>query len=60
MNATLEPGVDPLAAMFDGEWLDTQQFPPLQYAVPGIIPEGLGLLVSPPKAGSPGWCAASE
>ncbi|ORB16876.1 hypothetical protein BST37_05885 [Mycobacterium noviomagense] len=37
--------------MFTGAWLDTQEFPPLSYAVPGIIPEGFGLLVSPPKAG---------
>src|SRR5271163_693306 len=42
---------DPLAAMFTGAWLDTQVFPPLEYAVAGIIPEGFGLLVSPPKAG---------
>jgi AAA domain len=42
---------DPLAGMFSGAWLDTQVFPPLEYAVPGIIPEGFGLLVSPPKAG---------
>src|SRR5271155_5237331 len=42
---------DVLAGMFSGAWLDTQVFPPLEYAVPGIIPEGFGLLVSPPKAG---------
>src|ERR1700739_4999291 len=42
---------DPLARMFNGAWLDTQEFPPLEYAVPGIVPEGFGLLVSPPKAG---------
>jgi hypothetical protein len=42
---------DVLAGMFNGAWLDTQEFPPLEYAVPGIIPEGFGLLVSPPKAG---------
>jgi AAA domain len=41
---------DPLAGMFSGAWLDTHVFPPLEYAVPGIIPEGFGLLVSPPKA----------
>jgi hypothetical protein len=39
---------DVLAGMFSGAWLDTQTFPPLEYAVPGIIPEGFGLLVSPP------------
>lgn len=42
---------DPLAEMFNGAWLDSQQFPPLEYAVAGIIPEGFGLLVAPPKAG---------
>ncbi|MEE2855644.1 MAG: AAA family ATPase [Actinomycetota bacterium] len=41
----------PLAGMFTGTWLDRQEFPPLEYAVPGIIPEGFGLLVAPPKAG---------
>ena len=34
---------DILAGMFNGAWLDTQEFPPLQYAVTGIIPEGFGL-----------------
>lgn len=42
---------DLLVRMFNGAWLDTQEFPALEYAVPGIIPEGLGVLVSPPKAG---------
>ena len=42
---------DPLAAMFNGSWLDSQDFPPLEYVVPGLIPEGFGLLVAPPKAG---------
>lgn len=28
-----------------------KQFPPLRYVVPGLIPEGLTLLVAPPKAG---------
>ncbi|MGV7697855.1 AAA family ATPase [Mycobacterium kansasii] len=42
---------DLLAEMRDGAWLDAQDFPPLEYAVPGIIPEGLALLAAPPKAG---------
>jgi hypothetical protein len=46
-----EEADDVLGGMFNGVWLDTQVFPPLEYAVPGIIPEGFGLLVSPPKAG---------
>ncbi|WRO42739.1 AAA family ATPase [Mycobacterium canetti] len=40
-----------LDGMRDGAWLDAQVFPPLQFAVPGIIPEGLVLLVGPPKLG---------
>lgn len=39
-----------------GDWLDAQEFPPLSYAVPGIIPEGLGILAGPPKAGK-SWLA---
>jgi len=34
-----------------GTWLDRQTFPALQWAVPGVIPEGMGLLTGPPKAG---------
>lgn len=34
-----------------GAWLDAQTFPELTYAVPGIVPEGLTLLVGAPKAG---------
>ena len=40
-----------LAGLRDGAWLDAQNFPPLAYAVPGVIPEGLALLVGPPKIG---------
>lgn len=39
-----------------GTWLDEQTFPPLAFAVPGIVPEGFGLLVGPPKAGK-SWAA---
>ena len=35
----------------NGTWLDEQQFPELEYHVEAIIPEGLGLLVAPPKKG---------
>jgi hypothetical protein len=42
---------DLLAGLRDGVWLDRQEFPPLAYAVPGLIPEGLVLLVGPPKIG---------
>ncbi|MGH3125208.1 MAG: AAA family ATPase [Streptosporangiaceae bacterium] len=40
-----------LVKLRDGGWLDRQTFPPLQYAVPGVVAEGLTLLVAPPKAG---------
>jgi hypothetical protein len=43
------PGL--LEGLRDGAWLDRQDFPPLAYAVPGIIPEGSVLLVGPPKIG---------
>jgi hypothetical protein len=40
-----------LAGLRNGAWLDAQNFPPLAYAVPGVIPEGSVLLVGPPKIG---------
>jgi hypothetical protein len=48
---------DLLVGMRNGAWLDAQQFPALEWTVPGIIPEGFGLLVAPPKAGK-SWLAA--
>ena len=39
-----------------GDWLDDQIFPELAWTVPGIIPEGFGLLVGPPKLGK-SWMA---
>lgn len=44
-------GGDPLRRIRDGRWLRDQHFPDLRYAVPGLIPEGLTLLIGPPKAG---------
>jgi hypothetical protein len=38
-----------LAGLRTGSWLDAQVFPPLNYVVPGLIPEGLTLLVDAPK-----------
>ncbi len=35
----------------NGAWLDEQHFAALQWTVPGLIPEGFGLLVGPPKIG---------
>lgn len=46
------------ARLRTGDWLDRQNFPPLQWAVPGIIPEGFGLLVGGPKVGK-SWLALS-
>ncbi|WP_069162056.1 AAA family ATPase [Nocardia altamirensis] len=46
-----------LDGLRDGGWLDAQQFPPLAWCVEGIIPEGFGLLVAPPKAGK-SWFVA--
>lgn len=40
-----------LAGLRDGAWLHTQDFPPLRYAVDGLLPEGFSLLIGPPKAG---------
>lgn len=36
---------------FSAAWLLDQRFPPVEYTVPGVIPEGLALLVAPPKLG---------
>jgi AAA domain/Transcriptional regulator, AbiEi antitoxin len=40
-----------LAGLRNGAWLEAQDFPPLRYHLPGIIPEGSTLLVGPPKIG---------
>lgn len=45
-----------LGPMRDGGWLDGQEFPPLKYAVDGLLPEGFSLLIGPPKAGK-SWLA---
>ena len=36
---------------YDGQWLSTQTFRPIEYIVPGLIPEGLTFIVAPPKIG---------
>ena len=36
---------------FNAQWLMQQVFPPTAYVVPGIIPEGMTLLVAAPKIG---------
>lgn len=40
-----------LSRVRTGAWLDAQTFPPLSWAVPGIVPEGFGLFTGPPKVG---------
>lgn len=42
---------DLLADMRNAAWLDEQVFPPLEYAVPGLVPEGMTLMCGPPKVG---------
>ena len=43
--------LDPLRNMVSARWLMEQDFPPLEYVVPGLIPEGLTLLAAAPKIG---------
>lgn len=45
-----------LSLVRTGDWLDAQTFPELAWTVPGIIPEGFGLLTGPPKLGK-SWLA---
>jgi hypothetical protein len=45
------------AGMITAAELDRKVFPPLQWHVPGLVPEGFGLLVAPPKAGK-SWLVA--
>lgn len=47
------PPVSLLAAYgaYDGQWLSEQSFRPIEYIVPGLIPEGLTFIVAPPKIG---------
>jgi AAA domain len=53
---------DLLAGIRDGQWLDKQNFPPLRYAVPQLVPEGLSVLAGAPKVGKSwlvlGWLLA--
>ena len=46
-----------LSGVRTGDWLAKQVFPPLVWAVPDVIPEGLGMIVAPPKAGKSWWVA---
>lgn len=46
----------PLDVIRTGAWLDAQTFPPVAWSVPGLIPEGFGLLTGAPKIGK-SWAA---
>ena len=35
----------------DGAWLDSREFPPLAYNVPGLMPAGFGIIAGAPKLG---------
>lgn len=50
-HASIAAGDGTLAEVRYGDWLDQQWFPPLRYAIPGLVPEGLSLVVGPPKIG---------
>jgi RecA-family ATPase len=50
-----EPGTL-LVGLRTGAWLDAQQFPPLEYHVDRLIPEGFSLMVGAPKIGK-SWFA---
>lgn len=50
-TSTEEDRPSRLTNMVSAEWLMRQRFPPTEYVVPGIIPEGLTLLVAAPKIG---------
>lgn len=43
--------VDPFAKAWSADRLMAAHFPPPQWAVPGLIPEGLTILAGPPKVG---------
>lgn len=42
---------DLLAGLRTGDWLDAQDFPPLSWIVPDLIPEGMSMLIGGPKIG---------
>lgn len=50
-SADVEPVRSLLSSMVSGAWLDAQDFPPLEWLVEGVLPEGFGVLAGPPKVG---------
>lgn len=47
-----------LTGLRTGEWLDAQEFPPLAWMVPDLVPEGMTMLVGGPKIGK-SWLSLS-
>lgn len=45
-----------LDGLMPADWLLEQVFPPVQYVVDGLIPEGLSLLIAAPKIGKSWLC----
>ena len=54
-RSAVPPRDELLDGIRNGAWLDAQKFEPLRYAVPGLVPEGLSILVGPPKIGKSWW-----
>lgn len=48
---TAAPETTLLTGLRTGDWLDAQDFPPLAWVVPDLLPEGFSLLVGGPKIG---------
>ena len=46
-----DAGPSLLDGLCGGAWLDDQEFPPLRYHIPGVLPEGVSVLVGAPKIG---------
>jgi hypothetical protein len=40
-----------LRGLRNGTWLDAQEFPPLSWVVPSLVPEGMSMLIGGPKIG---------
>ncbi|MDQ0117449.1 hypothetical protein J2T22_000619 [Pseudarthrobacter defluvii] len=51
MTYAVATAPDPLDGVFAADWLTKQVLPAVEYVVPGVIPEGLTILVAPPKIG---------
>ena len=52
----LEKPAGPVVTTFSGTDLMAMKLPPQRFLIPGILPEGLALLVGPPKVGKSWFC----